>query len=156
MLAELGDPDRAAWHRRKGFKPRSVVALPFRGQGTPVQVLQFVSALGGNIPTRTLLDDPIFQTAVVVAEFFDATRALPLHQLTFIAIGDADLGSDALAAAKRLAASSGAPLMNLPSTLIVTGRAENAQRLSRIPGVVAPTTMNLPGQVLLSPEAGGS
>ncbi|HMD49137.1 MAG TPA: tetratricopeptide repeat protein, partial [Bryobacteraceae bacterium] len=153
VLAELGDPDRAAWHRRKGFEQRAVVTLPYRGEGPPVSVLQLVSALGGNIPTRNFLDDRVFETTAVVAEFFDKNRALPRHQVIFNAIGDADLSTEALAAAKSLVASSGAPLLNPPSAVMATGRADNAQRLSRIPGVIAPAMVNLPREVLLSPDA---
>jgi len=153
VLSELGNPERAAWHRRKGFEQRAVVTLPYRGEGPPVSVLQLVSALGGNIPTRNFLDDRVFETTVVVAEFFDPNLTLPRHEVIFNAIGDADLSSEALAAAKTLAASSSAPLLNAPSAVIATCRADNARRLSYIPGVIAPVMVNLPREVFLSPDA---
>ena len=117
-----------------------------------MSVLQLVSALGGNIPTRNFLDDRVFETTVVVAEFFDQSSTLPRHQVIFNAIGDADLSREALAAAKKLVASSSAPLLNAPSAVIATGRADNSQRLSNIPGVIAPAMVNLPREILLSPD----
>jgi hypothetical protein len=71
VLAELGDEEGAQWHRRKGFEDRPVIALPYRGEGPPVSLLLLVSSRGGNIPTRHLLDDRVFQTFVVAPEFYD-------------------------------------------------------------------------------------
>ncbi len=39
VLAELGEPDQAARHRQKAFEHRSVLTLPYRGEGPPIQVL---------------------------------------------------------------------------------------------------------------------
>jgi len=44
VLAELGDAPGAAWHRQKGFEQRSVVTLPYRGDGPPVPLLLLISA----------------------------------------------------------------------------------------------------------------
>ncbi len=156
VLAELGDPGRAAWHRQKGFEQCAVVTLPYRGEGPPVQVLQLISALGGNIPTRNFLDDRVFETTVVVAEFFDRARPLPPHQLVFNAIGDADLSGKALAAAQSVIAASAAPVLNSPAAVMATGRSDNAQRLSRLPGVIAPATVTLPRAVFASADARGT
>ncbi len=153
VLAELGDAPAAAWHRQKGFEQRSVVTLPYRGDGPPVSLLLLISALGGNIPTRSFLDDRVFETTVVVAEFYDRNRALPRHQLIFNAIGDADLSANALAAAQSLVALSDAPVLNPPPAVLATGRADNAQRLSQLPGVIAPATVTLPRDLLISSEA---
>ena len=153
VLAELGDAPGAAWHRQKGFEQRSVVTLPYRGEGPPVSLLLLISALGGNIPTRSFLDDRVFETTVVVAEFYDRNRALPRHQLIFNAIGDADLSANALAAAQSLVALSDARVLNPPSAVLATGRADNAQRLSQLPGVIAPATVTLPRDLLSSSEA---
>ena len=56
-------------------------------------LLLLVSSVGGNIPTRHFLDDRVFQTIVVVPEFYDLSQPLPPHQLVFNAIGDADLAA---------------------------------------------------------------
>jgi Flp pilus assembly protein TadD len=156
VLGELGDSEGAAWHRRKGFEQRSVMTLPYRGDGPPVRVLLLVSALGGNIPTRNFLDDRVFETIVVVAEFYDRNRPLPRHELMFNAIGDADLGKDALATVQSLATLSGARVLNAPAAVLATGRADNAKRLSRLPGVIAPATVTLPRDLLTGMEAGSA
>jgi tetratricopeptide (TPR) repeat protein len=153
VLAELGDAERAILHRRKGFEHRSVQPLPYRGEGAPVSVLLLISAAGGNIPTRSFLDDRVFQTTVVVPEFYDFSQPLPRHQLIFNAIGDADLNAEALKAAQSLAALSGAPLLNAPAAVLATGRSDNAQRLRRLAGVIAPETVTLSREVLSSPDA---
>jgi aromatic-L-amino-acid/L-tryptophan decarboxylase len=152
-LAELGDGAGAACHRRKGFEQRSVVALPYRGDGRPVSLLLLMSAVGGNIPTRNFLDDRVFETTVVMPEFYDFNHALPPHQLIFNAIGDADLAGEALAAAQTLVALSRAPVLNPPAAVLATGRADNAARLSRIDGVISPATVTLSRDSLLSADA---
>jgi glutamate/tyrosine decarboxylase-like PLP-dependent enzyme/Flp pilus assembly protein TadD/glutathione synthase/RimK-type ligase-like ATP-grasp enzyme len=156
VLAETGDVELSAWHRRKGFEHRAVQTLPYRGEGTPVSVLLLMSAVGGNIPTRNFLDDRAFETTVVVPEFYDFNQPLPRHQLIFNAIGDADLAGDSLAAAQSVAAVSGAPVLNAPLAVMATGRADNAQRLSRLPGVVAPVTVTLSRELLSLPDAAGA
>jgi tetratricopeptide (TPR) repeat protein len=151
-LAELGDEAGAQRHRRQGFADRPVLGLPYRGDGPPVTLLLLVSSVGGNIPTHHLLDDRVFQTFVVVPEFYDAKVPLPAHQVVFNAIGDADLAAPALQAAQSVVALSKAPVINLPSAVLATGRADHA-RLARLPGVVAPATVTLPRDLLTSPEA---
>jgi len=152
VLAEFGDEEGAQWHRKKGFQDRPVMALPYRGQGPPVPLLLLVSSIGGNIPTRYLLDDRVFQTFVVVPEFYDLKVPLPPHQVVFNAIGDADLTAPALVAAQSVVALTTAPVINLPAAVLATGRADHA-RLSRLPGVVMPLTVNLPRDLLSAPEA---
>ena len=147
VLAELGDEAGAQWHRRKGFEDRSLVALPYRGDGPPVPLLLLVSSLGGNIPTRNLLDDRVFQTFVLVPEFYDAGVPLPPHQVVFNAIGDADLAAASLAAAQAVVARTNAPVINLPAAVLKTGRADHA-RLAGVPGVVVPATVTLPRELL--------
>ncbi|MGD0775143.1 MAG: tetratricopeptide repeat protein [Candidatus Solibacter sp.] len=152
VLAEIGDEEGAQRHRRKGFQDCPVMALPYRGDGPPVSLLLLVSSVGGNIPTRHLLDDRVFQTFVVVPEFYDLKVPLPAHQVVFNAIGDADLSAPALRAAQSLVALTKAPVVNLPSAVLATGRAGLA-RLSHLPGVVTPATVTLPRELLSSPDA---
>jgi aromatic-L-amino-acid/L-tryptophan decarboxylase len=153
VLAELGDEEGAAEHRRKGFENRSVIALPYRGEGPPVSILQLVSAAGGNIPVRNFLDDRVFQTFVIVAEYYDIRAPLPPHRLVFNAIGDAELAGPALTAAKSVLALSTAPVINQPAAVEATGRAANAQRLARLPGVVTAATATLPRELLTASDA---
>ncbi len=152
VLAELGDEEGAQCHRRMGFENRPVLALPYRGDAPPVSLLLLVSSLGGNIPTRNLLDDRVFQTFVVVPEFYDSRVPLPPHQVVFNSIGDADLAASSLAAAQTVLALTKAPVINLPSAVLATGRADHAQ-LTRIPGVVIPATVTLPRELLGAPDA---
>jgi glutathione synthase/RimK-type ligase-like ATP-grasp enzyme len=116
-----------------------------------VSLLLLISAAGGNIPTRTLLDDRVFQTFVVVPEFYDFNVPLPAHQVVFNAIGDADLAAPALAAAQAIVALTSAPVINMPAAVLATGRADH-ERLANLPGVVAPKTVTLPRDLLAGPE----
>jgi glutathione synthase/RimK-type ligase-like ATP-grasp enzyme len=77
---------------------------------------------------------------------------LPPHQVVFNAIGDADLDAPALAAAQSIVALTTAPVINPPSAVLATGRADHA-RLAHLPGVVMPLTVTLPRELLSSPEA---
>jgi hypothetical protein len=97
------------------------------------------------------LDDRVFQTHVVVPEFYDPQVPLPPHQVVFNAIGDADLAAAALGAAQSVVALTMAPVINLPSAVLATGRADHA-RLGRLPGVVMPLTVTLPRDILTSPD----
>jgi glutamate/tyrosine decarboxylase-like PLP-dependent enzyme/glutathione synthase/RimK-type ligase-like ATP-grasp enzyme len=151
VLAELGDRAGADEHRRQGFQGRAVVSMPYRGQGPPVSLLLLVSSVGGNIPTRYLLDDRVFQTHVILPEFYDRKLSLPPHQVVFNAIGDADLAAAALAAAQSVVALTEAPVINLPSAVMATGRADHA-RLARLAGVAMPLTVTLPRDLLVSTE----
>jgi aromatic-L-amino-acid decarboxylase len=152
VLAELGDEEGAQHHRRIGFEDRPAMALPYRGEGPPVPLLLLVSPVGGNIPTRHLLDDRVFQTCVVVPAFYHPKLPLPPHQVVFNAIGDADLDAPSLVAAQSIVALTTAPVINLPAAVLATGRGDHA-RLSRLPGVVLPGTATLPRELLTSPEA---
>ncbi|HXM44015.1 MAG TPA: pyridoxal-dependent decarboxylase [Bryobacteraceae bacterium] len=152
VLAEFGDEEGARWHRRKGFEDRPAIALQYRGGGTPVSLLLLVSPVGGNIPTRNLLDDRVFQTFVVVPEFYDPKVPLPPHQVVFNAIGDADLAAPSLVAAQSVVALTTARVINPPAAVLATGRADHS-RLGRLPGVVMPATVTLPRELLSSPDA---
>ncbi len=152
VLAELGDEKGARSHRRQAFENRAVITMPYRGQGPPVSLLLLVSSVGGNIPTSNFLDDRIFQTLVIAPEFYDVSHPLPPHDVVFNAIGDADLCEQALSAAQSVVALTAARVINPPKAVLATGRADH-ERLSRLPGVIAPATITLPRELLSSPEA---
>lgn len=147
VLAELGDEEGAREHRRKGFEGRPVTALPYRGAGSPTPLLLLISAAGGNIPIRHLLDDRVFQTYVLAPEFYDLKTPLPPHQAVFNAIGDADLDAPALAAAERVLALTTASVINRPAAVRATGRADHG-RLASIPGLAMPKIVTLPRAAL--------
>ncbi|MEJ1979382.1 MAG: tetratricopeptide repeat protein [Acetobacteraceae bacterium] len=143
IMMEQGDAAAAEKHRRLGFATRSLTTTPYRGAGRGVTVLQLVSSLGGNIPTRHLLPDQVFQTHSLVADYADQATALPAHDVVLNAIGDADLCRAGLAAAEALLASSRARVINRPRNVLATGRQDIATRFARVPGVVAPRMASL-------------
>jgi tetratricopeptide (TPR) repeat protein len=153
LLADLGDAERSRWHRREAFRKRCVIPLPYRGESAPVTVLQLVSTTGGNVRLTRFLDDRIFQTFVVLPEFYDSSVPLPAHQLVVNAIGDVEVAFEALAAAESVLALTKAPVVNPPSAVLPTSRSQNAGRLSGLPGVVTPITVTLPREQLADSDA---
>ena len=153
VLSDEGNRDGAHQHFIRGFRGHAVSTLPYRGEGPPIPLLQLVSSGGGNIPTAPFLDDGVFLTSVVVADYLDEAMALPPHRLIFNAIGDPDLCERALEAAIRLTAHSKAPVINDPSAVMRSGRIDNAARLSKLPGVVTAKTLSVGPAVLASNEA---
>jgi tetratricopeptide (TPR) repeat protein len=137
-LTGLGDLDAATPHWRAAFGATAVSPQPFHGANPGIPVLLLVSARGGNIPTRTLLDDTVFAVTALYAEFHQPGALLPPHALLFNAIGDADLCGEALTKAAAVARQSSAPIVNHPDSVAATGRADNAERLSGLNDVVAP------------------
>jgi glutathione synthase/RimK-type ligase-like ATP-grasp enzyme len=153
ILLENGDEAAAAVHQRAGFRAGATTVLPYRGQQEPVPVLLLVSAAKGNAPFQHLLDDRFFLVTAIVADFFDLAQPLPPHRLLVNAIGDADLCGVALKAAVEIVARTKAPVINAPSAVLVTGRADNAARLSDIPGVVTPATVLVSKETLAGSDA---
>lgn len=143
VLTELGD-ETAERHWREGFTGHATVNRRYRGTGPAVPLLLLVAARGGNIPTRHWIDDRRFAVTAIHAEFYDRTQPLPSHALVVNAIGDADLCGTALECAEAMLAGDKSPLINPPARVRATGRAANALRLARIPGVVTPKIVTLP------------
>ena len=130
-----------------------MTVLPYLGTTEPMPVLLLISAARGNAPFQALLDNRVFLVTVIVAEYFDDAQPLPPHRLVVNAIGDADLCAAALRSAGKIVARSQAPVLNLPAAVLATGRADNAARLSAIPGVVTPATLDLPAETLAGADA---
>jgi tetratricopeptide (TPR) repeat protein len=151
-LNRLGEFEAAEAHRRLGFTQKSVFKNPYRGTEQPIPVLLLVSSAGGNTPIEKLLDDNIFLTHVVVADFFDVKDPLPEHRLVVNGIGDVDVSQEALHAAESLLAHTSAPVLNHPAAVLATGRCENASRLRNLPGVVAPATQIFAYSLLAGPS----
>jgi hypothetical protein len=148
VLAELGEDDDAAAHRRKGYEKHCITTLPYRGSRPPLPLLVLVSAAGGDIPTASFLDDRVFLSHVVVADFCGLGVELPAHRLVFNTIGDADLCRPALEAAAALLQRSVAPVINRPAAVLDTGRLANAGRLGALAGVVTPRMIAMPRALL--------
>jgi tetratricopeptide (TPR) repeat protein len=153
LLAELGDEPKAAWHRREAFRKRYIIPLPYRGSQAPLPVLLLASTAGGNVKLQRFLDDNIFQTIIVLPEFYDPKIPLPPHQLVVNAIGEAELTPGALDASRSVLAMTTAPVVNPPGAVLATTRSNNAKRFSGLPGVVAPLTATLPRGQLSAPGA---
>jgi len=153
VLGDLGEPDRAAWHRDKAFRHRFIIPLPFRGGSVPVPVLLLVSSLGGNVRLQGFLDDRIFQTFLVLPEFYRRSVPLPAHQLVINAIGDIETAPEAVAAAESFLSFTGAPVINPPAAVSATSRSDNARRFAAIPGVVTPITATVTRQTLACADA---
>ncbi|MBD8871277.1 hypothetical protein [Rhodanobacter sp. DHB23] len=143
-LAGLGDEAAAVPYREKGFRQCPTLAYPYRGEAAPIELLVLGSSVGGAVPIRQHIDDRLFATTVLFADFADPTAPLPPHRLIFNAIGDADLAAAALRDAAALVARSTAPVINRPEAVLATGRAGNAGRLATIPGLITPNMAMLP------------
>ena len=115
-LTRLGEPEQARLHQQKAFG-RQKPSFPLRTGATrePIPVLLLVSSTGGNTPIEKLLDDRIFQTYVVVADFYDTKTPLPPHRLVINGIGDCDAAGRRCVAAESLLAFTPAPVLNHPS-----------------------------------------
>ena len=148
LLADLGDPQKAAWHKRQAFGNRFIIPLPYRGARPPVSLLQLASTTGGNIRLQRFLDDRIFKTFLVLPEFYNPNTPLPAHQLVINGIGDVELSPGALAAAQSVLALTRAPVINPPAAVLATSRSNNAMRFSNMPGVITPVTATLPRERL--------
>jgi len=149
-LSKLGEFAAAEVHQRKAFTGNSIFASPYRGQGPGVPVLLLVSSTGGNTPIEKLLDEEVFRTYVVVADFVDASAPLPSHRLIINGIGDPDVARESLQAAARLIGQAKVPVVNAPACVLQTGRCENAARLCEVPGVLTAATAVFPHAQLAS------
>jgi glutathione synthase/RimK-type ligase-like ATP-grasp enzyme len=152
VLSELGDRAAACGHFEKGFKDHAISRLPYRGHRPPIQLVQLVSSGGGNIPTAHWLDDTVFQTSVIVADYVSPLAQLPPHQLVFNAIGDADRCEPALKAAIGLLQGTKMPVINDPGAVMRTGRVANSNRLRAVPGIVTALTVPMTRRVLVAPQ----
>ena len=138
LFSRTGDEAAADRHRSLGFGAEPIEILPYLGEGKPTEVLVFVSSTGGNLDAESLLDRRVFATMKLYIEYADPDKALPHHDLVFNAISDADVATEALERARTF--KTNAPLINAPGAVMPTGRAENAERLRSLEGVVAPRT----------------
>ena len=151
-LSRLGEREAAEQHRQKAFGSKNLFQSPYRGDAPPIPIILLVSSTGGNTPVEKLLDETIFQTYVVVADFYDASTPLPDHQLIFNGICDVEVASQALFAAQSLLNRSSAPVLNQPAAVLATSRCENALRMANLSGVRTAKTMLYPYALLAGEE----
>ena len=153
ILGDLGEDDKAEWHRQQAFRNRYIIPLRYHGKAAPLTILELASTTGGNVRVQRFIDDRIFQTFVVLPEFYDPRTSLPPHQLVINGIGDTEVSQKALLAAEKVLALTCAPVINPPSAVLATSRSNNAARLAAIHGVVTPRTVTLSRDQLSSSEA---
>jgi glutathione synthase/RimK-type ligase-like ATP-grasp enzyme len=137
VLTALGDDAGAEPHRLIAFARHPIRTLRFRGTQEPIRVLQIVSAIGGNVPAISFFDDVTFQLSSLFGDYYDPQRGVPVHHFIFNSVGDADMCPVALAAAGGIIAGARCPVINQPAAVAMTARSINADRLSRIEGVVS-------------------
>lgn len=152
LLLRTGRATDARRHAQIGFRGR-LESWPFRGEGQPVSVVLVQSALGGNVPLETLLDDRVFLRWSLAAEFFDPSCKLPPHDVVFNTVGDADRCASSFDAVADALTKTTAPIINRPELVRPTGRLENAERLARVPGIAVPLTSKWSRASLASPDA---
>jgi Tetratricopeptide repeat len=152
LLSAAGDEEAAERHRALAFRGRPVTILPYRGEAEPIPLLVLVSARDGNLAYETIIDDTRFETAVLVAEYFDERTVLPPHRLILNAIGEADLCGLALDRARTVTTLSEAPVVNRPEAVLATGRNANARRLAGLPDLWVPKILELPRAVIDPPR----
>ena len=138
LLAEGGDAT-AETHRERAFAQPIVHVTPSTA-ATPLRVLVPIAMHGGNLVSTLMFDAGSVETTTLVAESFARGVPLPVHDLIFNAVADADRSSEALLAVDAIVAASGRPCINLPAAVRATTRVATAVRLAAIPGVVVPRT----------------
>jgi hypothetical protein len=148
LLQAEGRHEVAAPHLVASARGRGITALPYRGTGSPCRVLLLVSAGGGNVPTRFLLDARRFAVFVLPVEAHTPDLALPPHDLVFNAVGDADLAPAALDRVESVLARTYAPVVNRPGPVRATGRAAIARRLAGLEGVRTPKVELVPRETM--------
>jgi hypothetical protein len=153
LLAEVGDKVGARWHRDKGFRTRFMTTLPYRGDKTPVRLLLLMSAVNGNTPMTSFLDDHYFETHVLVTEYYDPKVPLPPHDVVFNCVGDADICREGLEAACMVVRRTHRPVINHPLAVLNTGRLSNVMRLRSLPNVIVPKMAAFKRRMLTGPEA---
>jgi hypothetical protein len=137
-LEQLGELQGAQHHWHRGFVGHAVAPQPYRGSEAPIRVLLLVSTRLGNVATTQFLDNRTFAVTAIYADAFNAQEPLPAQDVIFNAIGDADLCGATLQQLQVLLDRTDSRIINPPARVIVTDRLQNAQRLGRIEGVIAP------------------
>jgi hypothetical protein len=153
LLMNQEEDEAAVKHRRKGFERQPWTASAFRGEREPVRLLLLGTAHGGNAPIQRFLDDRIFLTLVTYTDFYTDGILIPPHQLVINVIGDVDRCGCSLDVAERMLGQLTAPVLNSPSKIRRTSRADNARILGAIEGVITPRIVTLPRAALSGPDA---
>ena len=153
VLSGFGDHGSAKSHFQKGFCGHFISTLPYRGTKPPISVLLLVSSGSGNIPTGPFLDDRLFMTSVIVADYLRPLGpAASLTNWYSIQLGMQTYVSLHLKQRSRLMKRTSAPIINDPSAVLKTGRIANTRRLRALKGVRTPQMIGMPRSVLTRPR----
>jgi tetratricopeptide (TPR) repeat protein len=150
-----GDSVAAEQHRLNGLRHRPITIDRYRGTAAPVRVLALASSTLDNIAVAPFFDPQQFSVATTIVDFIGPDVALPLHDVVFTIIGEADRCQAKLEAAAVLVSRTSAPIINHPLAVQATGRATNARRLREIAGVIAPRIESFERELLLTQAAAG-
>jgi len=140
LFRGLGRHDEALRHHQLAFAKATVNVAPALACDLPIDVLMLVAANGGNVVTAPLIDRTAVRLYTLVVEGYRDEMEIPPHHVVFNAVGDADRATAALIKAAAIVERSGAPAINLPARVAVTGRAGVTERLGALPRVRAPRT----------------
>jgi glutathione synthase/RimK-type ligase-like ATP-grasp enzyme len=156
VFERTGDLESADRAWREAFRDGDAAISTYRGDGEPLRVLVLRSAVDGNIPLRTVLDDRIHQWITLFVESFHEGMTLPEHQVIFNVVGNADLRTRALDKAEAVLGACTARTINPPACVRESGRARVAERLRDVPGIVTPRMRVMQREALLrtDPELG--
>lgn len=120
----------------------SLSVMPYTGVAPAVEVLVPITLGSGNLVLDELFDSSVVRVTKLALELHPP-GALPPHDVVFNAIGDADASPEALARLDALLTASNRRVLNPPSRVAVTGRAQQAQRLRGLSGVRTPRTVRI-------------
>jgi glutathione synthase/RimK-type ligase-like ATP-grasp enzyme len=137
-LDRLGDRAGCLVHFNEACRLAPIRSVACRGNEPGVRVLLLLSSDLGNLDAGPILDARVFAVTTVFVEHVDANAALPMHDVAFNGIGDADESVEALRVAQMLLARSPARCINHPQRVAATARDANAARLRGLPGVRVP------------------
>jgi tetratricopeptide (TPR) repeat protein len=145
---EEGNHELAAYHHAQGYALETVRVFQNQGNASPKSLLVFIAGRGGDVPWRSVVDSAYFKVHTIAVDYFksmsNGVNSLPMHDLIFNAIGDADSSAESLNKAIDLIDSCGndppRPLINDPIAVLKTGRLNNARRFGFLEGVRTPKT----------------
>ncbi|HEY1976710.1 MAG TPA: tetratricopeptide repeat protein [Candidatus Baltobacteraceae bacterium] len=145
----LGDEERSRWAFDRACRLEPIRKRPYRGTGSPKNVLLLCSAYIANLNAYALLDARAFAITTAFVEYADP-QALRGHDVVFNAISEPERAGDALDRAQSLIASLGIPAVNAPAAVRASTRENNALRLAGIDGAVVPRVRRIPKSALVA------
>jgi len=135
-----GAPELARRHRAQAYARPRTWRYAYHGDAAPLRVLLLASASGGDMVSNLFFDERTVQLSIVLVDSVRRIDDVPQADLVFNAIGDADRSAASLERARTICAGLAVPVINDPSAVARTGRADIMQRLGALDGVRVPRT----------------